>query len=637
MTICRRTSVLRRGRAVPRGGGGSSRGYKPGQKDLRTGSAPHGALETLLAETGALGYALTLPEWRAAHERRTGIVLTELDTIAYRLRQRGFVLRVGSRARALRYAPAAAAVPAPVAADPYEELAAVVAEACAATGFATPVGLVQRGLVARGLDRTSDQVRNMLECLSAPSARRAVPGHLLARVEPVVARGAYSVRDGTFWRPVDTSFAPPVDQLLSRAAALRAATSEAATILRRPASPPELVAWAAAHPEHPAASSVRRSERAGVRFTGALRTLLARVRDRPGDLVDCSSPMATDGGLPLRLAVGTVLELDLALSRLTDACGWLLPLTELAACERLRRSEEELYTHGLRALADVRAASTGSALVRAIGWRGPDPISWHLLAERARDAADLLEAWWQQSTAARYPDPPRWLIDAQDAATVAEHAEAIVARGDGSAPAVALAGEAGLRPWAEVEEWLRDALAPVGRDGFKTPQPHLLGVRRFPNPACERGPLHDEQREAFSLLDVGDVLGRLAALTAYAPSLSVLLRCASDLLGCAVRDPAPLRTLLAALPGRDSFHRQGTVVALAALGELVEPGEAIAGPTDQDGLDAYALALGIIAAAPGDRAHRLRSIEPLVASSLYVRLDEMTRRAADGGTVTIAL
>lgn len=74
--------------------------------------------------------------------------------------------------------------------------------------------------------------------------------------------------------------------------------------------------------------------------------------------------------------------------------------------------------------------------------------------------------------------------------------------------------------------------------------------------------------------------------------------------------------LLTTLPQYDAYHRQGRVIALAALGVVVDPGEVVRDPHDRGGLDAYAVALGIAPLGPAERPARLESLGTLVGLAL---------------------
>lgn len=648
-----------------RGGGGADRGYRRGGVYLRADSQAAEALATLRLAVAISGVALSLAEWRDAHEARTGARLENLDSVAFNLRRRKLVVGAKGVTRALRYAPAGMTA-STAHDDPFDTLAVVVAEACARTGRAAALETIRAGLEARGLTPTSDEVSNMLETLSSAPPDGASPARLKAALEVVHDTGAHWGRERRFWRPAATEFPTPVDRGGTRAARLRMAAAAAQATLGRPVSPLELKAWARAHPLHPAATDIGAAseEKQLVRFAGTVRTLAGRDQGHRGLLENCSHPLATDGGLPLRVGVDVSSD-DRVAGRYVDACAWLRPGVELNGVARLRAVAREEGSAGLATLADTREEALAFAFLASLlgdtmpvdcasgfasvathgGWTATraDALEERvqLAARRATHAAAHLREWWRASTTSTYPRPPRWLVEAEGAVLAEEHLAVILARGrtiafPEASRRVALAGAAGMRPLAEVEGWLRELLMPEGRP-FRAVQHHLHGVRRFPNPQCESGPLYDTVRESFSVVDVGDVLARLAPETTRAPHVALLLRCASELLGAAVRDSALLRRVLDDLASHDRYHRYGVVVGLGALGVLVEPAVLAGGGDDHGALEAYALAAGLAPMTPETRAAAVAEFGALLGPHVAARLAEFTERAAAGYTISTAL
>ncbi|HEY0971331.1 MAG TPA: hypothetical protein VGE02_10240 [Gemmatimonadales bacterium] len=623
------TPVRKRNKGGKRGGGGATRGYKPGEVYLRPGSRTERAYAALVAEGEALQRALSLDEWRAAYERRYGEPLRRLDVVAFQLRKRGFIAVAGGRTGHLLYTPTACPQPA-VNDDPHGLLVDVVMDACRETGQAVPMERIHEGLAARGMTYGSDTLRNMLELLSTTAPGRDVSEQVAARLECVTAQGAHWARARRFWRPVGSTVPAPVDAPASRAAALRAAVMEVTSQLGRPCSPVELKAWARAHRDHPIAAAAKTGSDHRGRFTGALRNLLSERAAGRG-LVDVSHPLATRGGIPLRVAPQSVAQAELAAGRFADACAWLRPVEEMTSCTRLREEADEDGLPVLGELADVRERAMAGALMNALEQEGHRPDLADL-TRRVTQAAERLTGWWRAGSRARYPGRARWVQDAEAAAESAQHLNELSRLARVPGMQLVLAGEGGLRPVEEVAEWLCAILRPAGRT-FKSPEMHLESVRRFPNPQFVRGPLYDEAPEAFSLLDVGDVLLRLSHL-ATDGRIAVLLASAAGVLGSAVRDARLLHALLAELPPGETYHRHAALVALGALGMVVEPGVALADSYDRAGLDAYALAVGLSPGEPEERAERLAAVHELVAPSLHSWLDEICDRVRDGDTVT---
>lgn len=205
----------------------------------------------------------------------------------------------------------------------------------------------------------------------------------------------------------------------------------------------------------------------------------------------------------------------------------------------------------------------------------------------------------------------------------------------GREPALALTGAAGLRPVSEATAWVRAIVAPQGR-AVAQPAALIAHLRRFPNPRCDRGPLYDAVREPFSLVDIGDLLLYLGGLTSDG-RLGTHLLSAAEILGTAVRDAGLLQDLLTALPQHDTYHGHGTVIALAALGVVVDPAEVVRDAYDRRGLDAYAIALGVAPHVSHERRARLEPLRTWVGLPLREWATELIERAEAGETVALAM
>jgi hypothetical protein len=198
-----------------------------------------------------------------------------------------------------------------------------------------------------------------------------------------------------------------------------------------------------------------------------------------------------------------------------------------------------------------------------------------------------------------------------------------------------LAGAAGLRSLQEAEGWFREVLRPDGRE-CKSAIPYLLGVRRFSNPAWQRGRLYGDGGVAFSLLDIGDAIERTAQQSVHGDA-AVLLRGAADVLGHAVRDAGIVRQLLADLPIQATVYRYGAVVALGALGELPCPSTVLSDPHDRAGAEAYALAVGLAPCPAEERVANLRRMDRHLSRALRVLTATMAGRAAEGDAIGIMM
>lgn len=618
-----------------RGGGGSARGYKPGGIYLRPNSRTAQVLETLVLESARVQHALTPTEWRAAHQSRTGVLLSDLDAITSNLKRRGLITVAGGRTRALQYCASSAPQPG-VGTDPYEILTAVVTAECARTSLALPLQPIVTLLATRGVSRTPDQVRDMLEMLTLTSSNRVRAEQVAARLERVDVDGDFWARGRLCWRPVGTTYPAPVHALTTRTAMIRAAVDGASAALMRPVSLVELKAWARAHPDHPAVVALDRSDTQRTRFQALLTAMLKRGNEAPDELRDVSHPLATDGGLPLRIAPPDCSPAAVLAARFTDACSWVRPLEELESTARLREDELPSHAGALTRLADLREAAVAQAFLGSLGdaWDGGVAAGTDL-RHRTSSAADLLEEWWSHTKQSRGNKVSRWVRDAVRAAATAEHVERVMALVPALPLSIATVGCHGLRTPEQAATLLQEILRPEGQSA-SNPALYLQGVRRFTNPHFASRVRYKEHGASFSCLDVGDLLGRLGELTSDGP-LGMTLDLAADLLGTTVRDPAPLESFIASLPAHERYYRHGAAVALGALGALPQAGLVMMHADDRDGLNAYALAVGLAPLTAEERSARLGALCSVVSSGLRPWLDEMIERASDGDTVTLAM
>jgi hypothetical protein len=225
--------------------------------------------------------------------------------------------------------------------------------------------------------------------------------------------------------------------------------------------------------------------------------------------------------------------------------------------------------------------------------------------------------------------------DAFRAVEAAERLSELLALPRSAHAPMQVAGHHGLRTPAQVTAMLREVLRPEGAE-VTVPAKYLRGVRRFTNPAFRARRSYQNHGEPFSAFDVGDLLARLGELTTDLTLLTTLTL-ASDLLGTTLREADPLQTLLASLPVYDAYYRHGAAVALGALGAPPAAGQVMLSPDDRDGLNAYAISLGMSPCTTKERAERLRALHGTVATGLREWLDEMVNQAAAGDALTIAM
>jgi hypothetical protein len=618
----------RRNKGGKRGGGGCQRGYKPGEVYLQPHSPAKKALDVLREETARVHHALTLAMWRDAFAVRHGPAPTDFATTVNGLRKRGFVRIAGGRIRALQYAPADSVVP-PVVDPLVEAVVDAVRAACERTGFAVDMGAVASALDDAGVRLSSDELRNLLKALCTTPPTAVVAAHVPARLEMREGTGRYWGRGRWFWQPAGSSYPVPIERLDTRTAAIRAAVHKVTRALTRTCALSEMKAWAQAHADDPAAALLTGAGYE-TRFTLAVRGNVTLDTTRGLGVRDVSHPLATRGGLPLRLALDSATPAEVAAGRFTDTCAWLRPVEDLGSCERLREESVETRNLALGKFAEARVQQLACALVESLG----SDIDVVELGRRTSRAERQLEAWHRSVTTARYPRPPRWLLDARQAAEAARRLPDL-ARVARPVERLLLAGAGGQRTAEEVLPWLEAVLRPEGRS-CRDPQAHLSTVRRFPNPKFTRGPLYQETAESFSLLDVGDVVRVLSNLTTDG-RLMVFLAGAVEMLGAVVRDPAPLLALLPLLPAANSYHRHGAVIALGALGVELAAEMAVTGPHDRAGFDAFAISVGMATTTPAGRAARLEAVRPLLAPAHHAWLDELCDRARAGDTVTLSM
>jgi hypothetical protein len=323
------------------------------------------------------------------------------------------------------------------------------------------------------------------------------------------------------------------------------------------------------------------------------------------------------------------------MGRFEDCCARLRPLEEMESCDRLVQADAGLIVPGaLAALAVRRLSLTGRMLMAsATAALGTANTRKALTCSCAR-AAHLLESWWRSARRSGSARPPRWVTDAHQTAGVTTRISEFEDLAKCAGRPLAMAGNAGLRRLSDVHAATIELLRAAGRSE-RSPRQFISRVRRFPNPACSRGPRKDENGEPYTLLDMGDAVRSMADLASSART-SILLRCGAELLGFAVRDPEPLLRLLADLPRPDGYHRRGAAVALGAIGYRPSIYDVMVDEFDVQGLEAYALALGVGPWNPDERAAFLEDLVGSVTSVCQERLEELVERADAGCTVTIA-
>lgn len=617
-----------RGGAVARGGGGADRGYKRGAVYLRTGAAPALALEVLRRETARVGHALTVSQWRHAFEQDGGDGAAML-TIAHRLRSRGFVMVVGGRTRSIQYCVAALPMPVADTADLHDITFEVVSHGCAAKKEALIVGEVQAGLSARGYECTSDQVRSILTIMSTTADARAIPDQVPARLECIRQSGPFMLRESLNWRPAGSCYPAPSAPRSERVAA-RTAVAETMAALGWAPTAREVNAWIATNPDHPAAQSLPKGVRPAVASV-----LFAPIHDsgRKSGFIDVSSPMVSGGGVAGRVVVPPY-EVDAVVTgRFLDTAYRLRLDEELSGIDRLREESNTLRLEGLAHLAEQRESAALFTMVEQLTLASTE---WSLreIESRIARGEETTTEWWSIIKGARHAKPPRWITDVVRARSVLPEFRARLDRSE-RPMLLSMAGAMGMRPLDVARQWVREVLAPQGRE-LRSPQSLLNDVRRVPNPLRDRGPLYDETKQGFSQLDVGDLLLEVSNLTSHS-RIAVLCRAAVDIMGFAVRDAAPVRRLLTELPKYERLYRSGAVIALAALGSGITPEDAMFDSCDDDGLTAYGLGIGISPMSPLERADRISALQYRVGSVLRDRVAEMYERAAGGEAIGIAM
>lgn len=623
---------------MPRGGGGSTRGYKPGGVYQRPDSRMTRCYEALRLATTESGHALTVGEWREACRRMTGEAPAHLSGIASCLRRRGLVIATAGRTRTVQYYTAAAPVPPRSVETIHDTVASIVREACHEANEAVDLSTILRRLIDRGVMRTSDQVGHVLKVLTSEGTRRSHAGWRPVCLEVLTVRGAHSARDRRYWRPVGSAYEAPAAGDSSRRAHIRAMAQETAEALGWVASAVEMRAWACAHPEHPAVAGLNiRPGRGGSHFGPELRGLATTPMKRTGrpDLGNFSSALATDGGVPLRAGPLDMPIGPRATARFLDLTVQLKPSDELASCARLRDEAAAIRAPALAELAEFRSRRTLMAIQDEMAIAcGGDDVPWGEIADRLTRGARALRRWWGATADRTHRAVPRWITDAEAARRALPLIRAALpVQEDGLE--LGLAGGLGGCTLTTATAWATELLRAEGR-GPGAITDYLGAVRRFPNPRCDKGPLYDETREPLSLLDVGDVLDVLSRVTSHT-ELSVLLRTAVDVMGYAVRDPGLLRWLLTNLPKHESLYRQGAVVALGAIGSAVSPDDVVRDAHDLPGLNAYALAIALTPMSTQDRMARIDSVVATLGRAARSWAVEVLDRLAEGSALGVIM